>query len=344
MTTMQLFNRVRLGLAVMVGAGVLWGVGVANASIVWTGSYDPSLGTLPSDQGWTVDSSGSPPPAVVGGVLHQGPTGDYQYWERNDVVTDFSTPAGLAVEFTLHIASSTSGEGGDGVSWRAGYMAYFADQEGRFVGLGITAAGVRVSNHGSWLYSASSPWISVDTTSQFNTYLLTADASGVALSINGIPIPAASLPSGSTGVAIANRWWFADGTYAASNESDLQRLRWGSLSTPGEATDLRVTGHDAITGDLELSYAPACASESHDLHYGPLDQVATYGWSGSTCGIGSTGEYAGFNPGLDSYFFVVVGNAGAVEGPYGADSLGTPRPAVGTAYCGREQALATACP
>jgi len=114
--------------------------------------------------------------------------------------------------------------------------------------------------------------------------------------------------------------------------------------TPGEATDLQVTNFDPVSGNLSLSYTPGCVSGSHDIYYGPLSQSSTYGWSGSTCGIGNTGQYAGFNPGPDSYFFVLVGNSNTVEGSYGTDSLGAQRPAAGAAYCGRMQQLATACP
>ena len=117
-----------------------------------------------------------------------------------------------------------------------------------------------------------------------------------------------------------------------------------ALSTPGEAEDLLVTSADPITGDLSLSYVPACGSQSHDIYYGPLNQVSSYGWSGSTCGIGTTGQYAGFNPGPGSYFFVLVANTGAVEGPYGTDSTGTQQRAAGALYCGRTQLSGSMCP
>jgi subtilisin family serine protease len=117
-----------------------------------------------------------------------------------------------------------------------------------------------------------------------------------------------------------------------------------ALSTPGEAEGLLVTSADSMTGNLSLSYLPACGSQSHDIYYGPLDQISTYGWSGSTCGIGTTGQYAGFNPGPGSYFFVLVANAGAVEGSYGTDSMGAQRPAAGSLYCGRTQLSGSMCP
>ena len=115
-------------------------------------------------------------------------------------------------------------------------------------------------------------------------------------------------------------------------------------SPPGEAADLQVTGFDLITGGLSLSYTPACDALSHDIVFGPLDQVSSYGWSGSTCGIGNTGQYSGFNPGPGSYFFVIVGAAGSVEGSYGTNGMGTELPVAGAASCGRTQLLGSACP
>jgi len=117
-----------------------------------------------------------------------------------------------------------------------------------------------------------------------------------------------------------------------------------SLVTPGEGADLQVTSFDPITGNLSFAYTAACASGSHDIYFGPLSQVSTYGWSGSVCGIGNTGTYTGFNPGAGSFFFVVVGSAYDVEGSYGTGSPGERPPASGVASCGRTQLLASACP
>jgi subtilisin family serine protease len=121
-------------------------------------------------------------------------------------------------------------------------------------------------------------------------------------------------------------------------------LQPGSLVTPGESVELSVTSYSPGTGSLSLTYAPACASTSHDIYYGPLAEVSTYGWSGATCGIGNSGEYAAFNPGPGSFFFVVVGNAYGAEGSYGTRSASGQRPAAVGSYCGRKQLLAGACP
>lgn len=97
--------------------------------------------------------------------------------------------------------------------------------------------------------------------------------------------------------------------------------------TPGEATDLVVTGLDGPTGALSLAWNAACAAADHNLVYGPLASVGTYGYTGQVCGVGATGEYAGFAPGPGSWFFLVVGTDGtAVEGSYGTDGTGAERP------------------
>ena len=114
---------------------------------------------------------------------------------------------------------------------------------------------------------------------------------------------------------------------------------------PGEATNLHVTARDKVTGSLSLSYTPACLANSHDIYYGALNRVSTYGWSAATCGIGTTGQYAGFNPGSGSSFFVVVGTADSVAGSYGTNGAGAERPAAGAAgTCGRTQLLGAVCP
>jgi hypothetical protein len=93
-------------------------------------------------------------------------------------------------------------------------------------------------------------------------------------------------------------------------------------ATPGEATELLVTGYDAATGDLSISYVPACSAADHHIEFGPLDSVASFGYSGQVCGIGTSGSYGSFNPGSGSYFFLVVGDDGSgIEGSYGTSSI-----------------------
>jgi len=89
-------------------------------------------------------------------------------------------------------------------------------------------------------------------------------------------------------------------------------------ATPGEATDLLVTGYDPVTGDISINWTPACSAADHHIEYGRLEDVAGYGYSGQVCGLGTGGSYASFNPGPGSYFFIVAADDGiGIEGSYG---------------------------
>lgn len=110
--------------------------------------------------------------------------------------------------------------------------------------------------------------------------------------------------------------------------------------TPGEASGsgqnlLDVTSYNATTGQISITYAPACAATGHNIEIGTLSFAAmsSYSWSDRICSVGNSGT-AVFNPGTGSYFFLVVGNNGAVEGSYGTSSAGVERPeSTGSAGC-----------
>ena len=96
-----------------------------------------------------------------------------------------------------------------------------------------------------------------------------------------------------------------------------------AAATPGEATDLIITGFDPGSGHIALTYAPACGAADHHIEFGALDGVASYAYSGQVCGIGTSGAYATFDPGPGSFFVLVVGDDGVgVEGSYGTSFIG----------------------
>jgi hypothetical protein len=115
-------------------------------------------------------------------------------------------------------------------------------------------------------------------------------------------------------------------------------------TTPGEAGELLVTGFASATGELSLSYRPACAGFDHNLVWGPLEEVNVYGYSGRRCGIGNSGTYETFDPGAGSYFFLVVATDGVeIEGSYGIDGT-TERPDdPGSPECSFVQNLGLRC-
>lgn len=121
--------------------------------------------------------------------------------------------------------------------------------------------------------------------------------------------------------------------------------------TPGEAAgtaqgQIQVTAFNASTGQITFSYGAACGATGHSIEFGSLTPaaLAAYSWSGRVCGIGTSGTTT-FNPGTGSYFFVVVGNNGTVEGSYGKNSAGAERPesTTGAGCANIPQNLAARC-
>ncbi|MDH3628635.1 MAG: cytochrome c family protein [Acidobacteriota bacterium] len=112
------------------------------------------------------------------------------------------------------------------------------------------------------------------------------------------------------------------------------------LGTPGEAS--KASNQLQATRNLtavDISYTPACDATDHTIYYGPLSAVSSYGYSGAACAVGVSGS-ASFDPGVGSFFFMVVGNNGTTEGSYGTNGVMLERPEdVGTAVCDRAQDL-----
>jgi hypothetical protein len=121
----------------------------------------------------------------------------------------------------------------------------------------------------------------------------------------------------------------------------------GLPGTPGEASkpaNPMLASYNGGTGMVEVTYTAACDATDHTVYYGDIGSLPDYG--GAVCGIGTSGN-ASFDPGPGQSFFVVVGNDGAVEGPYGESLIaGAPgqRPEdVGTAGCDLPQDLSNTC-
>lgn len=116
-------------------------------------------------------------------------------------------------------------------------------------------------------------------------------------------------------------------------------------TTPGEVRDLEVLDVDPLTGEMSLTYQPACGASNHNIVFGPLEDVRTYGYSGQICGVGSTGDVAAFDPGPGSFFFMMVGTADTgLEGSYGVNSAMIERPEiVGDPICPFVQDLGFPC-
>ena len=121
-------------------------------------------------------------------------------------------------------------------------------------------------------------------------------------------------------------------------------------AVPGEAGNgqqMQVTGYDAATGMLSMSFGVPCAAADHTIEYGELTRanLEGYSWAGQECGLGMTGTYDWSTSGApQNLFFIVVSNNGAEEGSYGKDHRGAERPAdAAAATCPMVQNLQYAC-
>jgi subtilisin family serine protease len=113
--------------------------------------------------------------------------------------------------------------------------------------------------------------------------------------------------------------------------------------TSGETTNLLVTDYYAGLSLLTISYDPTCVATANSLVYGHLGDVGQYRYTGQRCDIGNSGTYGPFGLGSASYFFMVVGHDGGVEGSYGTDSEGNERPYYAASACDLFQDLDERC-
>ncbi len=118
----------------------------------------------------------------------------------------------------------------------------------------------------------------------------------------------------------------------------------GETSEPSVASQQMRARYHKATGEIEVTYHPACNATNHTIYYGDLANVSSYTYSGAACWRGNSGTTL-FKPGtLDNAFFVVVGNTGIVEGSYGQNSSGVERPQdVGSLGCDLPQDLTATC-
>jgi hypothetical protein len=122
----------------------------------------------------------------------------------------------------------------------------------------------------------------------------------------------------------------------------------GGPPTPGETSPpadwLLVTGYDGGSGEVTVTYTPACQAADHAAFSGPLVSGGAFpGWDGAACDLGTSGT-AVFDPGGGSRYFVLVAQDGAAEGSYGRDGTGAERPeATGVGSCDLPRNLFDAC-
>lgn len=120
-----------------------------------------------------------------------------------------------------------------------------------------------------------------------------------------------------------------------------------SAGTPGEAagaavSPMTVTGFDALSGVLTVTFGTACGATDNRLEYGSLAGLPSYAYDGQVCALGNTGA-ATFELPAGSQFFLIVADDGTVEGSYGRSSVGERPPDTTSVTCPRTQDLALRC-
>lgn len=192
------------------------------------GDYDPSLGTLPTQQGWNSISSGLTSTSISQGTLHELSAG--QFWARNVGSINFDSASGFKMDLNLDMVSGDySGYPAD---WRTDYFWDVEDSQGRSFTIGIASGGLQIANDSNLTYGASTPFIPFNVTSGFHDYQIAINSSGLSLGIDNVPVPLGSLPLGSTGIpGTADTVRFGTQAYGQS-ETYLHSLNWTVQGVP----------------------------------------------------------------------------------------------------------------
>ena len=192
------------------------------------------------------------------------------------------------------------------------------------------------------------------TTYRGNVFSLDSSVPGgladVANNVESVFLPAGSSGAFTVSVRATNIVGNGVPGNADATDQDFALVVYNATATqvsPGEASaaseTMLVTAFDPATGDITISYQPSCAATDHAVYFGDLASVSGLTYSGSVCGLGTSGS-ASFNPGPGSVFWVIVGQNATHEGSYGLDSAGQERPEDTTLPgCNLPQSLANRC-
>lgn len=214
--------------------------------------YDPTLGTLPDDQGFIRQDSGAPTPTVTGGLLHQDTTPNIlltQWWITGPVLN--GVPINFAAGFTidLRIRILESGyvpSAANGTQRRTGYEFAARDDAGYFFGAQLASTGLFVSTHGNGLIGYGSDFIPFDTTDGFHDYRLVTQGSSGHLFIDGqwmVTVPLiAPEPGEMAGTG------FGENTGRAANKSELASFRYTPEALVPEPAGLAIILLGAVMG------------------------------------------------------------------------------------------------
>ncbi|NQU47687.1 MAG: hypothetical protein HQ519_03485 [Planctomycetes bacterium] len=224
-------------------------------------SYDPSLGTLPTEQGfWLLDSGGAPAPTLANGELLQGPTsfGGYQHYYAYFPKMDWSTEIGF-IEAELKFIESTNV---NNPCNRMGYELGLrnGDEGGGIAWIADGIVGLQTSE-------CTLTYAPTAGTDQWNKYRLEVTSTDVVLFINGTEVlRAPNWPSFGFESGYA---FFGDGTDLGYSESALRELTFGPYGGLGASHGILQSTMDANFA-LAVEPGSAFAGFHYRLSYTPI--------------------------------------------------------------------------
>lgn len=186
--------------------------------------YDASLGTLPSEQGWTRGYTFDPPtPTVADGILRQDAIGYHtQYWKRECSEIDFNE--GVDVSLLLKIEQSDYWRTVHG--HRAGYAVIVVDRLSRYFYLYFASDRVFLENYDEYVTGDNPEYMINTADGQFHTWTLSVSNGVARVLLDGQPLQ--SLNAGeATGVYPPNYVFFGDVTTAPGS---ITQLKWVRVS------------------------------------------------------------------------------------------------------------------
>jgi hypothetical protein len=139
--------------------------------------------------------------------------------------------------------------------------------------------------------------------------------------------------------AINEEWW---GIVSLDPANPAERVARTAHTTVGDAwlgavCNMQVGAHDPVSGDTTIAFDPAAGNAvNHNLYYGPLSALSSYGYSGAVTGLDPTGSSPVTLPPGELFWVVAAENGVSEEGCYGTDSAGIERPCF-SGNCGVDQ-------
>jgi hypothetical protein len=218
-----------------------------------------------------------------------------------------------------------------------------------FTSFGTTSGPVVIDDVGNvlWFGDWDDPITTQDTGLFLNDVLIVREGDTIATDVT-----LTAIASGEDTMAMSDdgRYIVFEGTILVNGVSRNALLRI-TVDAPSPVPDgERVAGVPMTasldpSGDIALTWdVTGCPASIYNVYYGDLADVASYTYTGQSCGLDPTGTDT-FTPPPGDLYFIVVGQESHLEGVHGFDGEGKARPASAGGACGAQWQLRTAnCP